>query len=92
MGGLAIPLPTVRHSEKIAPALMRVILHHDGVYENGEPGEVLYNLSQEAGVNYFCADGAMLKLERLGTLVVTRLREPCFSPRRANPIVRIEAQ
>lgn len=75
--------------DEYASRVLDVILEAGGTYQQGDPGEVLRNLSDAADVPYKAVSLVVLRLEEIGFLTVTRWDEP--SARRANKIVKVEA-
>lgn len=71
-----------------ADRVLDVLLKHRGVFDHGDPGEVLYNLADEAHVPYKAASVTMLRLERMGWIKVSR--QYGDEARRANIILKIE--
>lgn len=71
-------------------AVLDVLLEREGyAFCDGEPGEVLRNLADAAGIEYKQCSLAVLGLEAQGLVEVSRLDEP--RARRANRVVCVEA-
>lgn len=90
-----VPVPTLRAdaSGQVAEAakkIIEIIVLNEGCYDIGSPGEVLYNLANDAEVSYPMTSRGLLMLEALGTVHVTRHTYPYAW--QSNRIVKVEAQ
>jgi hypothetical protein len=74
--------------DEYASKVLDVILEHEGVYSQGDAGEVLGNLAHESEVPYKAVSVVVLYLESLGFVEVDRVTHR--EAHRANKIASIK--